>query len=259
MNGKKIVITGASEGIGAETAKLLSAKGATVVLVARRREALEQVAAQCPSPTQVIVADVTRRAEVERVVAEALAQQGHLDAWVNNVGRGISRPVSALTDEDVDEMVQLNVKTALYGMQSVLPHFKARGTGHLVNISSMLGRVPFASVRAAYSGAKAMVNALTANLRMELRETNPGIQVSLVSPGPVATSFGTNARHGGLDSRVIPGAQDPAEVARVIVEVLTTRRADAYTRPAMHAQVAAYYAAEDLGAYEAQNLSGPRR
>lgn len=259
MNDKRIVITGASEGIGAETAKLLSAQGATVVLVARRLAALQQVAAQCRGAVQIIDADVTRRGEVLRVVAEALAQQGHLDAWVNNVGRGISRPVSELTDEDVDEMVQVNVKTALYGMQSVLPHFKMRGAGHLVNVSSMLGRVPFAPVRAAYSGAKAMVNALTANLRMELRDTHPGIQVSLVSPGPVATAFGTNARHGGLDSRVIPGAQDPVEVAQVIVDVLKTRRADVYTRLTMHAQVAAYYAAPDLGAYEVQALSGPRR
>ena len=74
-----------------------------------------------------------------------------------------------LTDEDFDEMMRVNVKSVLYGMQAVLPHFKKRGQGHLINVSSMLGRVPFAGFRSGYSAAKHALNSLTANLRMELK------------------------------------------------------------------------------------------
>jgi NADP-dependent 3-hydroxy acid dehydrogenase YdfG len=121
-----------------------------------------------------------------------------------NVGQGISRPPSQLTDEDIDEMMRVNVKSALYGMQEVLPHFKARGQGHVINVSSMLGRIPFATIRSAYCGAKHFLNALTAMFRDEIQKTHPGIQFSLVSPPAVSTEFGLNARHGGTDSRALP-------------------------------------------------------
>jgi NAD(P)-dependent dehydrogenase (short-subunit alcohol dehydrogenase family) len=116
---------------------------------------------------------------VQRILDAALARFGHVDAWVNNAGRGITRPVSALSDADFDEMMLVNAKSALYGMQAVLPHFQARGRGHIVNVSSMLGRVPFVPTRSAYSASKHALNALTANLRMELRGRWPGIHVSI--------------------------------------------------------------------------------
>ena len=87
------------------------------------------MAARCDGRALAIVADVTRRDEVRRVVAEALGHFGQIDVWVNNVGQGISRSPSELTDDDIDEVMRLNVKTALYGMQEVLPHFKARDAG----------------------------------------------------------------------------------------------------------------------------------
>ena len=89
----------------------------------------------------------------------------------------------------------------------MLPHYKARGTGHIINISSLLGRVPIAPVRSAYAASKHALNALTACLRMDLAESHPGIHVSTVSPGVVATDFGVNSLGGGHDSRAIPGAQ----------------------------------------------------
>jgi short-subunit dehydrogenase len=134
----------------------------------------------------------------------------------------------------------------------VLPHFRERGSGHIINVSSMLSRVPWAHARSAYSAAKHALNALTANLRMELRAQHPGIHVSCVHPGVVATDFGLNARHGGTDSRQIPGAQTPAQVAQVIAEVIEHPRADVYTRSGMRERVVAYYAAEDMAAAEAQ-------
>lgn len=242
MNDRVVVITGASGGIGAAAAELLAGRGMSVVLVARRKEALEAVAARCGANAFAVVADVSRRDEVGRIVDSALGRFGHIDVWINNVGRGISLPPSQLTDRDVDEMIQLNVKSALYGMQEVLPHFKLRGTGQVINISSMLGRVPFATIRSAYSGAKHFLNALTSLFRAEVQATHPGIQFSLVSPGVVRTDFGLNAMHGGPDSRKLPDSQSAEEVARVIANVIESREPDVYTRPGSKARIAGYYA-----------------
>ncbi|HVZ48628.1 MAG TPA: SDR family oxidoreductase [Gemmatimonadaceae bacterium] len=236
------VITGASGGIGAATAGLLAARGARVVLVARRREALAAVAERCGGRAMAIVADVSERDDVRRVVAEAIAARGGIDVWINNAGQGITRAPSQLTAADVDAMVRANVMTALYGMQETLPHFRARGTGHVINVSSMLGRVPIAPFRSAYSGAKHFLNALTSMMRTEVQQTHPGIQYSVVSPPVVYTDFGKNAMHGGPDSRDLPGGQSVEEVAAVIAGVAASRAADVYTRPGSQAQVGRYYA-----------------
>jgi NADP-dependent 3-hydroxy acid dehydrogenase YdfG len=239
---KVVVITGASSGIGAALAELLARDGASVVLVARREAALQEVAGRCGGLTLTVAADVTRRDEVRRVIGEALARFGRIDVWVNNAGQGITRLPSQLTDEDVDEMIRVNVKSALYGMQEVLPHFTARGEGHVINISSMLGRMPLAVFRSAYSGAKHFLNALTANFRMEVQQAHPGIQFSIVSPGVVRTEFGLSARHGGPDSRELPASQSAEEVANVIAGVIESRKADVYTWAGAHERVAAYCA-----------------
>ena len=116
MRDKVVVITGASAGIGAALAELLGRGGARLVLVARRQSELDAVAARAGDAIG-IAADVTRREEAARVVREAIARFGQIDVWVNNVGRGISRAPSELTDEDIDQMMLVNVKSALYGMQ----------------------------------------------------------------------------------------------------------------------------------------------
>jgi NADP-dependent 3-hydroxy acid dehydrogenase YdfG len=242
MNGKVVVITGASAGIGAAAAELLASRGATVVLVARRKDELEAVAGRCGERAHPMVADVSRRAEVRRVVEETVARRGHIDVWINNVGRGISRPPSQLTDEDLDEIMRLNVYSALYGMQEVLPHFQSRNSGHVINVSSLLGRMPFAVIRSAYCGAKHFLNALTATFRAEVQQTHPGIQFTLVSPGVVRTDFGLNARHGGPDSRQLPDSQSAEEVAAVIARVIESREPDVYTRKGARDRVAGYYA-----------------
>lgn len=238
-----VVITGASSGIGAALAERLARDGAGVVLVARRPDALDAVRTRCGDRALAVVADVTRREDMARVVADALARFGHIDVWVNNAGRGITRQPSELTDADLDEMMLANVKSVLYGVQAVLPHFKARGRGHIINVSSMLGRAPLATFRSAYSGAKHFVNALTAMLREELKATHPDIQVSLVSPGVVRTEFGVNARHGGPDSRTLPNSQSAEEVAEVIAGVIASRAPDVYTRPGARQMVLDYLAA----------------
>jgi len=238
---KSIVITGASGGIGAATAKLLASKGNAVALVARRERELNEVARECGENALAVVADVTRREDVERVAHKAIERFNHVDVWMNNVGRGISRAPTELTDQDIDDIMLVNIKSVLYGVQAILPHFKERGEGQIVNISSMLGRIPFYLPRAAYSGAKHFLDALTENLRMELAESHPGIVISLVSPGVVRTEFGKNAMHGGVDSRDLPFSQSAEEVAEVIADVIERKRKDVYTRTGSRQRVIDYY------------------
>jgi NADP-dependent 3-hydroxy acid dehydrogenase YdfG len=241
MAGKVIVITGASAGIGEASAIELTSRGASVALVARRSQALEGVVKRCGPRAHAIAADATLRSDMRRVVTETVARFGRIDVWINNVGQGISRMPSELTDEDIDDMVLRNVKSALYGMQEVLPHLKEQGRGHVINVSSMLGRIPYALMRSAYSGAKHFLNALTAMMRDEVQQTHPHIQFTLVSPGIVRTEFGINARHGGIDSRRLPDSQSAEEVAMVIADVVESRKPDVYTRAGMHASVVEYY------------------
>jgi NADP-dependent 3-hydroxy acid dehydrogenase YdfG len=246
---KVIVITGASAGIGAELARMAGARGTKLVLAARRQLKLEAVAAKSGREAIPVVTDVTRRGEVERLRDAALARFGRIDVWVNNAGRGITRSVTELTDEDLDSMWRDNVKSALYGMQAVLPHFKSRNAGQIVNVSSGLGRMPTVPMRSAYSAAKHALNALSACLRLELRQTHPGIMVSVVMPGIVATEFGVNALGGGPDSRALPGAQSVEEATQVLLDVIEHPRPEAYTRPVMQAEVERYY--RDVAAFEA--------
>jgi NADP-dependent 3-hydroxy acid dehydrogenase YdfG len=238
---KVVVITGASSGIGAATARLLARQGNSLVLVARREDLLREVARACGPHAMMCANDVTRREQVRGVVDATIRQFGHIDVWINNVGQGISRMPSQLTDDDIDQMMRVNVKTALYGMQEVLPHFKERGEGQVINVSSMLGRIPFAAIRSAYCGAKFFLDALTITFRTEVQATHPNIQFSLVSPGVVRTDFGVNARHGGPDSRSLPDSQDAEEVAAVIARVIETRQPDVYTRKGSANRVASYY------------------
>src|SRR5687768_6212086 len=111
MSDTVVVITGASSGIGAALAERLASQGVAVVLVARRAEALAQVRTRCGDAALAVVADVTSRTDVQRVVDEALARFGHIDVWVNNAGLGITRPPSELTDADIDLMMLANVKS----------------------------------------------------------------------------------------------------------------------------------------------------
>jgi NADP-dependent 3-hydroxy acid dehydrogenase YdfG len=257
MQDEIIVITGASAGIGAAIAKAAGAAGARVVLAARRQKELEEVAAASGQDALVVVTDATVRADMEALAKRAVERFGRVDVWINNAGRGITRMPSQLTDEDLDVMFRDNVKSALYGIQAILPHFQALDAGQIINVSSVLGRVPYVPFRSAYCAAKHALNAITAALRAELRATHPGIVVTTVLPGPVATEFGVNAVGGGNDSRAMPGAQSAEEVAEVVLDAIRNRATDVYTRPAYADQVRRYY--EDMDAFERTSFAGPPR
>ncbi len=251
MKDKVIVITGASMGIGAAVAGACVRRGAKVVLAARGVANLSTVAGPLGESALVVPADVTRREDNELIRDRAIARFGGIDVWINNAGRGISRMVSELTDDDIDQMITVNVKSVVYGIQAVLPHLRQRKAGQIITVSSGLSRFPFAPQRSAYSASKAAVNLVMASLRVELRDAFPDIHVTTVIPGVVATDFGTNALHGGIDNRRMPGAQPVEEVAQVIADVIETPRAEVYTRPQMRELAARYFSADDVTAIEA--------
>jgi NADP-dependent 3-hydroxy acid dehydrogenase YdfG len=258
MDARNIVITGASSGIGAALALRLSADGHRVALAARRQAELTDVAKRAGSNAMAVVTDVTDRGDVERLCVRAVEVFGCIDIWINNAGRGITRSVMELEDEELDDMMAVNVKSALYGMQAVVPHFILRGRGHVINVSSMLSRVPIATYRSAYNAAKAALNALTANLRLDLAAQHPGIQVSLVIPGLVTTDF---QRHTRGESPPLPPAvereaQTPEEVADKIADLIDHPVAEIYTNPQHHAQALRYF--QDVGAFE-REIAARRR
>ncbi len=227
-----VVVTGGSAGIGAALVREVARRGASVVLAARRADKLDEVARSAPGSHLTVVADVTRKADVARIASSAIERFGHVDVWVSNAGRGISRPLLQLTDDDVDAMIRENVKSVLYGMQAIVPHFEERKRGHLVNVSSMLGRVPFAPIRSAYAASKAMMNSLTEMLRADLAQRLPEVRVTTFIPGVVSTDFGLNALGGGPDSRALPGAQTAEDVAAILADAIEQRRGgDVYSRP----------------------------
>lgn len=253
--GRVIVITGASGGIGAELARQLGRAGHTIVLAARREAELRRAAADAGARALAVVTDVTRRASMEALRDAALREFGRVDVWVNNAGRGITRSVLELTDADVDEMMTVNVKSALYGMQAIIPHFVERGAGHLINVSSFLGRVPLAAHRSAYNAAKAALNALTANLRMDLAARYPEIHVSLVMPGVVTTDFARNALGDQAPPAPAPAGgvmrpQSVEEATATIAALVDHPAAELYTNPASSEVARRYF--EDVGAFEAR-------
>ena len=258
--GKVVVVTGASSGIGAAAARLLERRGDSVVLAARREGLLRQVASESVGETLVVSTDVTKRGDVERLRDEALKRFGRIDVWVNNAGRGINKKADALTDDDARAIFDVVFMSVLYGMQAVLPHFKERRQGHIVNVSSFLGRVPLLSYRSVYSASKSAVNVLSANLRMDLAAEFPDIHVSVVMPGIVDTAYhdvagpGLKVRAGGyLGPTRVESAE---EVAAKIVDVIDHPAAETYTNPSSAELVGQYF--KDVGAFE-DNLARRRQ
>ncbi len=258
MNSKVIVITGASSGIGASLAKQLGANNNMLVLAARREHELNQVAKQSGSHALPVICDVTKRQDIENLRDAALAEFGRIDVWVNNAGRGIGIKVLDLSEEDFNQIIDVNLRSAFYGMQAIVPYFQKQIKGHLINISSFLSRVPLLTFRSIYSAAKAALNSLTANLRMDLSANYPDIHISLVMPGPVATDFAKKAI-GGTPA-LLPGAsplkaQSADEVAAVIVDVINTPRPEVFTQPILAEIAGKYY--QDVAAFE-QNMRSRR-
>lgn len=211
-----IVITGASSGIGAATARLLSAQGHPLLLLARRLEKLEELALP---ETLCRKVDVTDRDALQAAVREAEERFGPADAIINNAGAML---LSRLADQDADEwdrMIDLNIKGVLYGVRAVLPGMLARGAGTIINVSSIAGRKTFPN-HTAYVGTKFAVHAMSENLREEVASS--GVRVVTIAPGAVETELLSHTSDEQIKQdyeewkKSAGGALDPQPVAEAI-------------------------------------------
>jgi NADP-dependent 3-hydroxy acid dehydrogenase YdfG len=186
IKGKVIVITGASSGMGAITARKLINLGAKVVLAARRTDKLEALVSELGENSFFVKTDVSVRAQVDNLIAETIRQFGQVDVLWNNAG---IMPVSFLEEGKVaewDKMIDVNIKGVLYGINAVLPHMLKQGSGHIVATSSVAGKRIFKS-SAVYSGTKFAVAAIMDTLR---EETAGRIKTTTIFPGAVITELG---------------------------------------------------------------------
>ncbi|MEE1817581.1 SDR family oxidoreductase [Streptomyces sp. SP18ES09] len=212
-----VVVTGASSGIGAATARLLSAQGHPLLLLARRLERLE--ALDLPQALCRKV-DVTDRPRVDEAVREAQERFGPADAIVNNAGAMLLGRVADQPVEEWDRMIDLNIKGVLYGTRAVLPGMLGRRAGTIINVSSIAGRKTFPH-HAAYVATKFAVHALSENLREEVAAT--GVRVVTIAPGAVETELLSHTSSEEIKSdyqawkEAAGGALDPQVVAEAIL------------------------------------------
>jgi NADP-dependent 3-hydroxy acid dehydrogenase YdfG len=218
IEGKVVLITGGGTGLGAETARLLAARGARVAVTGRRKDRLDEVVAEIAAAggeARAYALDVTDKRRVEAVVASVTADFGGLDVLVNNAGLMPIRPMSEVNTDEWDQMIDVNLKGVLYGIAAVLPRFLAQESGHIINLSSVAGIKVFAPGGTVYSGTKFAVSAISEGLRQEVGDK---VRVTSIEPGAVDSDLkhGTSgvARDTVLDfySQAIPAAS----VARAI-------------------------------------------
>lgn len=218
MNGKVIAITGASSGIGEATAWLLAARGAKVVLGARRVDRLEALAASITEAGGTVAythADVKQREDLLNLVALACEKFGRLDVLISNAGVGLISPLDELRVEDWEEMIDVNLKGVLYGIAAALPVFRKQGSGHFVNILSTSG-IKIVPMQSVYAGTKNAVRAISEGLRQEAGEN---LRVTVISPGIVQTGI-ADAMNPEMKARVLDAMEKmaipPDAIARAI-------------------------------------------
>ncbi|TNC49571.1 SDR family oxidoreductase [Rubellimicrobium rubrum] len=193
IEGKVVVITGASSGLGEATARHLSEQGATVVLGARRVERIEALAQEIQSQggkALAVATDVTKAEEVQRLVDEAVEAFGRVDVLLNNAGLMPHSPLERRKIEDWDRTIDVNLKGVLYGIAAVLPHMQRQKAGHIINVSSVAGH-KVGPGGAVYSATKTAVRVLSEGLRQEVKPHN--IRITIISPGAVATELPQSA------------------------------------------------------------------
>lgn len=192
---KVVVITGASSGLGEATARHLGAAGASLVLAARRGDRLETLAAEIRAKggkAEVVIADVSRRADVEALVQKAVASFGRVDVMINNAGLMAIAPMSAAKVDEWERMIDINIKGVLYGIAAALPVFQKQGAGHFINIASVAGVKVFSPGGTVYSGTKFAVRAISEGLR---HETGGAIRTTVISPGAVDSELKLGSSH----------------------------------------------------------------
>lgn len=233
VKNKVIIITGASEGIGAATAKKLAQEGAQVVLAARSDEKIGALAHELNNGATHALAvhtDMRVPSDIHNLIDRALEVYGQIDILINNAGQGLYGPVETIDLEAYHEIMNLNVFGPLRAMQLVIPIMRKQGGGMILNISSRVSKNYFPNL-AAYASTKYALNALSLTARTELAKDN--IIVSVMHPKMTATNFGKNARGeraNATPNRPTSAAMEidtPEAVAEKIAELITSENAEA--------------------------------
>ena len=225
IDGKVVVITGASSGLGEATARYLAARGVRLVLGARRLDRLQALARELDIGAGAAVqTDVTDAAQVQHLVDAAVSAHGRVDVILNNAGLMPHSPLERGKIADWDRMIDVNLKGVLYGIAAALPYMKAQKSGHIINVSSVAGH----KVRpgsAVYAATKAAVRMLSEGLRQEVKPYN--IRTTIISPGAVESELPQSI----TEADVAAGIQDFYEAYAIPAESFARMVAFAISQP----------------------------
>ncbi len=228
LQGAVAIVTGASSGIGAATARALAAQGARLVLAARRTDRIEALAHDLPDALAVTT-DLRDPAQILRLVDATLERYGRIDILVNNAGQGLHLPLEEVSLDDFVAVTQLNTFAPLLAIQAVLPAMRRQRAGAIVNVSSGTSRMVLPGA-GAYAATKAALNQISAIARRELAPD--GIAVSTVFPAVVATEFHASLRAGArVGGAGGPPPIAPEDVATAIVELIRSGAEEAVLMP----------------------------
>ncbi|AFZ66867.1 short-chain alcohol dehydrogenase [Deinococcus peraridilitoris DSM 19664] len=230
LTGKVMVITGASSGIGRAVALEGARRGARLVLAARHASDLERVAGEVRAlgaEALAVPTDVRDRAQVQHLVDQTVQHFGRLDVMFNHAGAWFIDTVEHSEERHMRDLIDLNIMGVLYGVQAAVPVMRRQGFGHIINTSSVEGRIgfPFTGV---YAGTKAFVELMTQSLRQELMHVEQtGVRVSAVLPVTVRTPIFdkvANVHRGGQGAHMNIPVQEPTQVARAVLDAVEVYR-----------------------------------
>ena len=226
-----IVITGASSGIGHETAIRAAAKGAKVVLVSRSEDVLDKVEQDIKDKGGEaihVVADVAVREQMEKVAETAIEKYGRIDTWVNDAGVGIFGRLEEISDEDHRRLFETNFWGVVNGSLIAAKYLKQFGGGAIINLGSVASDVGF-PLQAMYAASKHAIKGFTDGLRDELEAEKATISVTLIKPAAIGTPFGNKAKsYLAQEAQLPPPLYDASEVALAILYACSHRMRDIY-------------------------------
>ena len=229
VQGKVVIITGASMGIGEATAQIFAAAGAKLVLAARSVDKLDAVAQSLPAQAETLIVptDMTDQAQVKALIETAYTHFGRIDILINNAGQAAAGPIATVNPDHYRQIIELNLFGPLHAIQAVVPKMKAQGGGVIINISSAVSKMAIPGI-GAYASTKYALNGLSLTAHNELAADN--IRVVLFHPGLTSTDFGKNALRtddgsagrpqAGNGPRPVPDSAE--DVARKILEAAIT-------------------------------------
>jgi short-subunit dehydrogenase len=225
MKDKVIIITGASSGIGRATALALARENARLVLVARRENLLRTLAEETGGISMVL--DLRQKDQVEAMIRRTKEEFGRIDVLINNAGFGFYGSVENTPASVVREIFDLNFDAPLLASQLVIPIMRAQGGGHIINVSSVVGKraLPLSGI---YCATKFALQGISESLRVEVKDA--GIEVSIISPAATLTEFGDSVRRGDVTQKFKPAGrvQSAEEVASSIVRCIENPKAEVY-------------------------------